>query len=328
MISADVVFEGFGAQTWLRLLTLLGYQHPVQSRHAPVLVVVEDADGAAIAAFRTDTGIVAASDYRGRAHVGEMCRSEGCARAVIVQEGALETLAERAAAAFPLDGHYLAQWLRIFGALQQARSEGTIAYWPARRTLPVPTPAMVERALDLVLPDNSAAVAVTWERGQLHTAVAIRRRGGLIDAVVGPRSIEAWTGPLSGDYRRDHRMITRAVHRRLAPVHVGLFATHQELTQLLRASDPGAWFKATALREVILDPAPPYAGVALGADGARAVASTTRKFLGGLDVFASVEPLLSQARERLAETSSITSLLGFNPLERLAERLKQADQDP
>lgn len=328
MIGADVVFEGFGAEAWLRLLTTLGYQHPAHAPRKPVLVIVEDADGAAIAAFRTDSGAVPIARYRGRAHVGELCRAEGCHRAIVVQEGALETLSERAAAEFPFDGHYLAQWLHILEALQQARIEGTISHWPARRVLPVPTPNMVERALDLILPDGTAAVAVTWQDARIYTGIAIRRRGGRIDAVLGPRRIEAWTGPLSGDYRRDHRAVTRAVSRHLAPVHVGLYTTHRELSQLLRASESGAWFKAAALREVILDPSPRYAGVALGADGARAMASTARTFLGGLDLFAAVEPMLAQARERLSESASVTNLLGFNPLQRLAERLRQSDAGP
>lgn len=327
MISEDLSFHGFGAQSWMRLLTLLGYRSPSYDSRRPTLVIVENADGEGLAAFRTDSGCVPIGRYRGRQSLGDLCRAEGCRQAVVIQEGALDTLAERASAEFPLEGHYLSQWLSVAAALRRAEVEGTVAYHPPRRSFPLPSAAMLERAVDMLLPDDRSLVAVAWDAGSLWTGVALRRRGGQVDAMVGPRALLDWTGPLSGDYRRDHRMINRAVGRMLAPVHIGLYARRHDLEQLLRSSEPGAWLKAVALREVILDPAPRYANVALGADAARAITARTRDFLGGLDLFSGLEPLFTEARERLGQSGSVTSTLGFNPLERLAERLKRADED-
>ncbi|MDD9944948.1 MAG: hypothetical protein OXU20_28150 [Myxococcales bacterium] len=327
MISSDLGFHGFSAETWTNLLSLVGYNHPAYSRRRPTLVIVEDADGAAIAAFRTDRGALRLAHYRGRDELAQLCWEQGCRNAIVVQEGALETLAERAASQMPLAGSYIQQWLAVFAALRRAEDEGTIHYWPPRPALPVPRTGMVERAIDLVLPRGTAAVLAAWEAGRLWTAVALRRRDSEIDTIAGPGTIQQWTGPLSGDHRRDHRAIRQAVDANLAPMHLGLYALRHDLERLLRASEPGAWLQAVALRELVLNPAPPYAGIALGADAARAVAHTTRGFLGGLDLFAHVEPLVSRAREHLGQASSMTHLLGFNPLERLAERLQRGDRE-
>jgi hypothetical protein len=182
---------------------------------------------------------------------------------------------------------------------------------------------MLYRALDLLLPEDHVLVAVLWEREGLWTACALHRRGAQIDRLVGPKLLLDWTGPLGGDYRRDQRVIRRAVERALGPVHIGLFARREAIEALLADPSPGAWARAVALREIIINPAPPYVHLAVGADAARAAGLRAREWFGGLDLGSYVAPAARFARERVARIGSVTQILGFNPLQALANRLRR-----
>jgi hypothetical protein len=62
--------------------------------------------------------------------------------------------------------------------------------------------------------------------------------------------------------------------------------------------------------------------MAVGADAARAVGHQARSWFGGLDLFSYIAPAAEFAREHVARVGSITSALGFNPLQALAARLR------
>jgi hypothetical protein len=184
---------------------------------------------------------------------------------------------------------------------------------------------MITKALDMVLPDERAFAAVLWEESELWTALVLRRRGGQIDLVGGPELVLDVVGPLGGDYRRDHRAVTRAISDSVAPLHLGIYAQRRRFERLLRDAEPGAWAKAIALREVIIDPSPAYVHVAVGADALRATARKTTQLLGGLDVGSFFEPAARFAREQIMHVTSVTGMLGFNPLQVLARRLRPND---
>jgi hypothetical protein len=189
--------------------------------------------------------------------------------------------------------------------------------------VPVPTASTVRRALDIVLPDNRALVSVLWDRDGIWTAAAIRRRAGEIDLVAGPDLITKWAGPLGGDWRRDYRIIVDAVDRAVAPVHLGIFAEARTVRSLLRSSEPGAWTRATATREVIVHPTPAYVGMALADDAMHAVAKQSARFLGGIDFMATIGPLSDYVRGRVREIASVSATLGFDPLKALAQVLRR-----
>jgi hypothetical protein len=155
--------------------------------------------------------------------------------------------------------------------------------------------------------------------------LVLRRHAGSIDLVAGPDLLAAWTGPLGGDWRRDYRVITDAVSRTVAPVHFGVFSEASTMRELLRVPDPGAWARAAAVRDIIVHPAPPYVAVAIGADALRAVASTSARLFGGLDLLGAFGPVGRYLRGRVVDVASVTGTLGFNPLRLLAESLQRRE---
>ena len=75
-----------------------------------------------------------------------------------------------------------------------------------------------------------------------------------------------------------------------------------------------------------MSPTPPYVAVALGADAARAFAQRTTNWLGGIDALASLGPVATYVRGRIAEIASVTQMLGFDPLKLLATTLARSDE--
>lgn len=331
MLSTQLRLHGFSADHWLRVLSLLGmspHEERAQSdAHARgMLVVVEDDHGHACAAFHSELGSVDPQGYVGRADLGTLCERYLARRGVVLRRGAIEELTERAASRVLRERDFAAQWLQLLGTARELTREGLLYFWPERTQVPLPSAAMVKRALDIVLPDEHCFLAVIWEGSEIWTALCIRRRAGEIDWIAGPETILDVTGPLGGDYRRDHRALSRAVGHAIAPVHIGLFAQRDRLESLLRDPHAGAWAKAVALRDIIVDPAPPYVAVAVSADAMRASAKKTGEWLGGIDFLSFLEPVARVVRDQVSQVASVTSLLGWNPLQVLAERLRSRDR--
>jgi hypothetical protein len=332
MLTEDFRFHGFDTPAWLNLLALFSRseQAPPKVRSeasaAPdprgTLVVVTGDDGKPCAAFSTSRGPLQLDGEASIADPQALCERYGGRRALVLRDGCIEELTERAAERIVFDADYAAQWLALIGVARELEDEGWLRFWPARSRLPLPTPGMLRRALDLLLPDGHVLVLALWEGPELWTAFAIRRRGGEIDCMVGPEQLLRWTGPLGGDYRRDQRAIRRAVTDALGPVHLGLFAQRQWIELLLRDPTPGAWARAIALREVIISPTPSYIHVAMSADAARAFGRRARDWLGGLDVLGYLTPAAHFARGHIQRIGSVTDTLGFNPLQALAARLR------
>jgi hypothetical protein len=322
VISDDIYFGGFDAESWSTLLGLLGAGRR-QARG--VLLIVERDDGTAAAALHTLTGAIECAEYSGRAGLAELCARHDAARALVLHLGAAETLTERLTRELPRDADYLTQWLAMLGVLRAGQREGLWASYPEGRPLPLPRPTTVGAALDRVLPDDHAWLVCVWEGDQICTAVALRRMHGQIDMLVGPDAILDWTGPLGGDFRRDHRALAQAVRRALAPLHMAVFAQRSTLEALLANPAPGAWAAALAVRDVIIDPAPPYVAVAAGADVARAAVARARVLFGDLELLSLVDPTASFLRRQIGSLGSVTETLGFNPLQVLAERLSKRE---
>lgn len=326
MLSDDFEFRGFSASDFTRLLRLLGYRRDAPPKRK--LIVVEEASGRAIAAFTNTGEIVDVREYSGHTSLPGLCSRHGCPRGVMIREGVMERVFDDAGARLPADGDLLEQILPIFVGLRDAVVRGEMFSYPSGTTFPLPTAAMVRRAIDHVLPDGRSLVIGVWHGKGLYTAVVLRRQRGKLDLCAGPQALSEWTGPLGGDFHRDHRTITRAVDRAVAPVHLGLFAERAQLEALLRTPEPGAWLRAFALREVVFDPAPAYVGAAMATDAALAVADRIRGVLGGFALLDQLQPLAGAMRDQFGTVSSLTRLLGFNPLEALAGRLQDTPPGP
>lgn len=346
MISGALRFEGFDSRSWTNLISLfaprvvtrmssegassdspeLDAEEAAADARGGSLVVVLDDRGRVLKALHTVRGRVVGLDYGGPDEIEQLAERYAAQRCVVLREGVIEEIAERVAHRVERGEDYLAQLLTVARAVREMNEAGLMITWPRPLgNVPIPTVGMVQRALDTVLPDEHAMVFVVWNGSSPHTGVALRRRAGAIDLVAGPDLIARWTGPLGGDWRRDYRVISDAVHRAVAPVHLGVFTDLRTIRSLLRSTDPGAWARAVAVRDVIVHPTPPYVAVALGADAFRAAAGRSARWLGGIDAARQLAPLAQYLRGRVAEVASVSQTLGFDPLALLATYLRRAE---
>ena len=346
VIAADIRIEGFDGRSWTNLLSLFAPQVTERPKKAPrtsdapeveeadladdprrgTLFVVINASGRVLAARHTQHGRVRGLIYTGPGSLASLGASHGASRVIVLREGALEEIVQRATSRMERHDDYVAQWLIVIRAVRAAIEAGLVEIWPRPlANVPIPSAAVVSRAVDAVLPDERSTVLGVFSRTTPWTLVALRRSAGEIDRIVGPDVISRWTGPLGGDFRRDHRVITEAISRHLAPVHLGIYADEHDLRALLRDPRPGAWTRAVVARDIIVQPTPPYIAVALAADGMRAAAKRTESWVEGTavrNVLAQIAPLASFVRGRAAEVASVTQLLGFDPLKLLAAWLE------
>lgn len=343
MISADLKFEGFDVRSWTHLISLFSPAVVERMETAPAstddpsadgdehrdgprgtLVVIVNDTGNVLKSFHTTRGRVTDLTYTGPDELPELCERYAARRSVVLRQGVIEEIGERLAMRLQRGDDYVTQWLALARILREMQEAGLIRIWPRPlANVPIPSAGTVRRALDVVVPDDHAAVITLWERGRPWTAAALRRRGGEIDLVAGPDLILRWTGPLGGDWRRDHRVIVGAVERAVAPVHLGIFAEAVTMRRLLKEANAGSWAVAVAIRDVIVHPTPPYVAVALGADAVRGLAQQTTRLLGGLDAFSAIAPLTALVRGRISEVASVSSTLGFNPLRALGAMLRR-----
>lgn len=338
MIRPDLRFEGFDARSWTNLVGLFspevidrartdgpdsddpetGKSETTPRRRGTLTIVVHE-KGHVLKALHSRRGRVRDLSYEGPEDLPRLCEEYGVHRTIVLREGALEELSERIAVRVSPGEDYLTQCIELMRVFRELEEAGLIRIHPRPfAQVPVPSAATVRRAFDVLLPDDSAALLVLWDQGQPYTSIAIRRRDGAIDRVVGPDLIGRYAGPLGGDFRRDHRVLGQAVSRAVAPLHVGIYTELATARALLRNPDPGAWAKAVAVRDVILHPTPRYVAVALTADAVRAAARVSTRILGGLDLLSPLSPLGHLVRSRVGEIASVTRTLGFNPLELLA----------
>jgi hypothetical protein len=332
MIAADFRFEGFDAEAFRRLFMLFGSPVMTDEPGPGLLVIVRArSTGKPCASFVMGRGPVDVGDWQSPSELGALCTRLNAMGAMVVEEGAIEELTESAARAMRFGDDYahdyVHHWLAIVRATRKLEDEGRILWWPLRTHLPIPTPAMIERALDLVLPPRRSCLIALFEGERLWTGFAIERGTSELTRMVGPDFLLEWAGPIAGDFRRDHRALSRAVGTAMAPVHLGIFAQRDKFLALLQSSEKGAWARAVAMRDVIIAPATAYVHVALGADALRAAGARAAEALGGFDVANVFGPLAAHARQRVSRVASVTNILGFNPLAALAARLRSRGRE-
>jgi hypothetical protein len=349
LISPTLRFEGFDARSWTNLLSLfapnvtarlstegadsdapeLEAHERISSPRGSLILVLDDRDRV-LKALHTVYGRVDGElKYEGPDSLEALAASHGARSCAALREGVIEEIGERLARRAERGEDYIAQWLLVLRTFRELSEAGLVHTWPRPlANVPIPTMGVVRRAFDTVLPEDHAMVSVIWNGSSTWTGLVLRRTGGAIDLVAGPDLIARWAGPLGGDWRRDYRVITDAVERAVAPVHLGIYSEVATIRALLRSADPGAWARTVAVRDVIVHPAPPYVAVALGADAVRAVARESARFLGGIDALGSLAPIASFVRGRVAEVASVTATLGFDPLKVLAVWLRRAEDAP
>jgi hypothetical protein len=323
------------ARSWARLVSLVAPgMAPLPPRHharegtlpGGMLLVAHDGTSV-LRALHTLRGVVATEGpWAGAETLKALAARCDTHFAVALRRDAAERFMERVGGRCTTADDAVDTTLLALGVLRELIDDGALDLLPTPlRSVPLPPVEVVRATWDRVLPDGHSAVIALFEGPALVTGLALRRRGGVIDQVHGVESIRAWSGPLGGDFRRDHRVIRAAVERALGPVAVGLFAPEATVLDLLRAEAPGGWAKAVAVRDVMVEPMPPWAAMATGVSALRAAADESRRWAFSADGW------LAKTTRRVIEaagTVDLQSVLGFDPLAVLGVVLRESRTRP
>jgi hypothetical protein len=344
VLTADVRFEGWTTQDWIRFVRLwqpraAPDREPTRPRGG---VVVVHEEGHVLKLVHTQTGRLdpsvaifppEAPDSRALAvraghpsALGLLAKAHHASWALSMRLGALDEVMERFGARARRGDDLTTQALQLVVIVREMIQEGAIASWPQRlRGIPVPTPSIVRRTLDALCPDGKAMALGVFDHEGLWTSFVARRKSGSFDVIAGPDELRPQMGLLSGDWRRDYRHLVRAVEDRYAPLALGCFAEVSRFRALQTDGRPGAWSRAAAVRDVIVSPMPVAVGVGLGVDGARYAFEGLRMLTGRIAPLAAVGPLLEAARARVAKVTGkdVGALLGFDPLAALRALLER-----
>ena len=287
MLTADVRFEGWTTEDWLRFLGLWQPRAPRdrEPTHPRGGVIVVHEDGQILKLLHTRHGRLdpapapvdetaqRALELRSGqpAILAALARAHHASWALGLRLGALDEVMERFGARAQRGDDLTAQALQLVTIAREMIGEGAIAAWPQRlRGVPIPTANVVRRSLDAVCPDGRAAALGLFDAEGLYTAFVLRRRDGAFDVIAGPDELRTALGLLlSGDWRRDYRHLVQAVEvTAYAPLAFGCFAEVERFRKLCRPTRAPARGRGGRARRR------PHAdalavGVGIGVDGAR-----------------------------------------------------------
>lgn len=337
MLAPDVRFEGFTHRDWQRIVDLFRPERPDPKEvagRAPVGFVIAVHGGgrlrklvhSRVGRLRLDD---LAPDWPLSAEA--IARRHDASWALSIESGALEAVMERLGARLRPHHDCNEQWLLLLSGLQEQLRTGGLDLWPQRLSgMPMPTAAMIDGSIDTVCPKGKTMLVGLFDGDALWTSIALRRGNAGFDLILGPDAIRDHLGLLSGDFRRDHRHLARAVTDLTGPLALGCFAEHQTFRALEVDPSPGAWATAVAVRDVVLSPVPPGMAVPLGLDAGRAAFSALRQVaqrmappgVPAADIFG---PALDSVMEMALGGRPVEDVLGFHPLEVLRKLLVRND---
>lgn len=165
----------------------------------------------------------------------------------------------------------LDSWLSLARVAHEQSKVGAVGLWPSPHHNTASTAGGVfDRTVGFVVPAGQCFSLALFDNSGLYAACALRRDARGIDLVAGPASIAARAGHMSGDWRRDYRLVNEAVSTLYGPVALGCYARTDTIDRLAHAPSARAWASALALRDLVVSPAPAAFTFGLGVGAVRA----------------------------------------------------------
>ena len=308
MLSPDVRIVDIDGAHWANLLAL--GRRPGGRRGGWLLVFV---DGKRVVrAIHTRDGAVdpAAVAWRGPGTPLEpIRRAHDAGRIVVVDEGGLAALFERAESLLGPGQDYVEQLLNVMRAVRLKNGDGL---WIEPRTLsrfPIPSYAAVQHTFDRLWPDGRTLVFYVVDEANdgVHCSLILGKQRGDIELVTTHMAI-AGEAHIGKDWRhRGYKDVLAAVRERFGPAHLGVFLDVAGLERIGRGPR-GALAREIARRHVVVEPAPAWLLTVIGGTAAYGVAESAAGFI------ARFLPRDWQARVR---AMTPFAPLGFNPIELL-----------
>lgn len=332
MFAPDIRFEGFSAADWQRFLTLFqpasaDLVKDAKPRPRGTIVAIHD-HGRLRKLLHTQVGRLRLDDAKRDwpLSAAELASRHDTSSALCIQSGALEHIMETLGALIQRHDDFTTQTLSLLTLLRQQIELGRIDLWPKPLAdVPTPTHGMVEGSIDLVCPKGKTMLLGLFHGGTLWTSIALKRGSKGIELVLGPHDLRAEVGLLSGDMRRDHRHLARAVADRCGPLSLACFSEYTTFRSLEVDPTPGAWALAVAVRDVVLHPVPAAMAIPLGIDAGRAAFSALRSVTSRIDPAGIFNPAWTAIVDVASGARKAEDAFGFNPLE-ILRRLLSRDE--
>ncbi len=290
-------------------------------------MVVVDGERRAVASFHTATGSLDPDTLPSLNDLGALCEATDAGACILMRQRAMNDIEHYLAEPLDPSQDFATRVMRFARVVRELGNGNWLRIWPN----PLPdlllaaAPA-AKPVIDLLLPDGQSIVLGVFEDGALWTGAVLRRSGRTLDVLAGPGAMSQWAGPLGGAWRRDHRVLTRAIERELGPIHVGLFMERSTSRTLFTGGQAGEWALAFATRQLMVHPLPAFAAAGLGIDVLGGATQYALQALEGIDS----EEMVTIVRgfwRGLTDGKGLEGLLGFSPANAISGALDKALSD-
>lgn len=245
--------------------------------------------------------------WEGPASLARHRRAAGARFAVAIDVTLAPRIAAEIDARLGLREDLVAQGLTALRAAKAELGRSVFVDPDVFSPLPVPSFAALQQTFDLLLPDDRAAGLFVYDRGRLAASGIVEKQGGHVVRLTSARALGAG---LPGDFQAGrHRAVLDAMARHGLRPHAAAFLSASALREVL-GPQPGALAQAVALRQAVLDPAPPWLLAFAGAGAAVGVAQTAGKLFGRF-----VPQSIKDTARETAKAFNPFASLGFDPVQ-------------
>ena len=257
-----------------------------------------------------------------QAHLQQCAKRLGVGAVIVLEVGAMASVAAEVEKHITLDMDAAAQGLALLRALKSRSGKGVWSEPNILDILPAPSFDPLQRTFDLLVPDDSALAAyiIADDRKRIAASVIAVKRGGDIVEVTSHAALagDISEAALARDWGAGYKRVNRAIGERLAKPCVSLFLERATVDKILLGPSDTLGREINA-RRLIIDPAPTWL---LGLLGGATVAAVAQR---GAMALANLLPqgardraadLADRARTAIKESGANPfGLLGFDPIE-------------
>ena len=316
MIATDLRFDHLDPIEWRRVQKLFVPQKPT-----PPLFLLLDGNRVVkairpLAAPHAVTADPADFPWRGPASLPSLRTRAGARLALAVDEETALRIADRFDATLKPGDDLVAQLLTGARAARAELGRGLHVDPDLFSSIPVPTYAALQQTFDMLLPDDRSAGLFVFDRSGIYTSIVIEKRRGDLARITSPRALGTEALRVTDFRDGRHRLLLEAMARHSLRPHAALFCTTSAWREIA-GPQPGALAQKLALRQAVIDPAPPWLLAFTGAGAAAGVAQTASKLFGRF-----VPQTVKDVARGTARALSPFTPLGFDPIHLFSELQK------